>query len=34
MAKTRTHCKAQHGLTRNYAVEADLKTDASQTVKE
>ena len=36
--KIRTHCKAyylaQHGETRNYGLETELKMDASQTVKE
>ena len=36
--KIRTHCKAkhlmaQHGELRNYVLEAELKMDASQTVK-
>ena len=36
--KTRTPCKASYlmayGETRNYVLEAELKMDASQTVKE
>ena len=36
--KIGTHCEAyylaQHGETRNYELEAELKMDASQTVKE
>ena len=37
--KLRTHCKAQHlmakhGKTRNYILEADLRMDASQNLKE
>ena len=29
-----SHLMAQHGETRNYVLEAELKMDASQTVKE